>query len=198
MRLLSATFVLMLAYAHRGGDLLHQPLSIFRDGEQRLIGGMLFLLLLAIGTILIRKLIRLRGYVGGFVVAVALTLLLIVAVTPSWGEIHHLCAFGLLGLVGFYYTMWLNLEKRHWLWPHLLLTTVIVWGAAFDSYGLWQKGFILYLVLLINVQFSFLRRIPENRGVQYTLYSGEYPPAVRRQVVYRLDREFFGKRKNKT
>ena len=150
MRLLSATFVLMLAYAHRGGDLLHQPLSIFRDGEQRLIGGMLFLLLV-IGTILIRKLISLHGYVGGFVLAVAFALLLIVATTPSMSVLHHLCALGLLSLVGFYYTMWLNLEKPRWLWPHLILTTVILWGAAFDSYGLWQKGFILYLVLLINV-----------------------------------------------
>ena len=183
-----------LAYAHSHGDYLDQPLSMFRDGDQRFVGAILFLLLVVIGAILIRKLTSLRGYVGVLVLTLALALLLIVAVTPSFDPLHHLCAFGLLSLVASYYTAWLNLEKGRWLWLHIPLTAIILFGAAFYSYGFWQKAFILYLVLLINVQYSFLRGIPLKRGIRYTLYSGDYHPPSPRRVVYRLEREFFGKR----
>src|SRR2546422_710581 len=118
MRILTAAFVLTLLAAHRDGGFLDQPLSMFRDGGQRFLGEILFLLLGVIGAILIRKLLSLRGYVGVCTLSLAFVLLLIVALTPSGDPFHKLCAFGLLSFIGFYYTMWLNLEKPSWLWPH--------------------------------------------------------------------------------
>lgn len=194
LRTWSAFFVLVLCYAHRDADGLDLPLSMFRDGNRRYIGAILFLLLGVIGAIQIRKLLSLRGYVGVCTLSFAFVLLSIVALTPSFDSLHHLCAGGLLSLIGFYYTMWLNLEKPNWLWPHILLTAVILCGAVFGVYGFWQKGFILYTLLLINVQYSFLKHISPAIGVQYTLYpvSGKQLPP--RQTVYRLDREFFENR----
>lgn len=119
----------------------------------------------------------------------AFVLLLIVALTPSNGGFHILCALGLLSLVGVYYTMWLRLEKPNWLWPHVLLTAVILSGAIFGAYGFWQKGFILYLLLLLNVQYSFLKHICPATGVRYTLIPVANKRLPPRRTVYHLDRE---------
>src|SRR5262249_43692824 len=86
----------------------------------------------------------------------AFALLLAVAVTPSFDGLHNVCAFALLGLVGAYYTTWLNLEKPSWRWPHLAVMSILIAGAALGTYGFWQKLLILYVVLLINVQYSHL------------------------------------------
>ena len=95
----------------------------------------------------------------------------------------------LLSLVGVYYTMWLRLEKPNWLWPHVLLTAVILSGAIFGAYGFWQKGFILYLLLLLNVQYSFLKHICPATGVRYALVSVSSKRLPPRRTVYHLDRE---------
>ncbi len=55
-------------------------------------------------------------------------------------------------------------------WPHMLLTSAILFGAILGAYGFWQKGLILYLLLLLNVQYSFLQQICPATGVQYTLF----------------------------
>jgi hypothetical protein len=191
LRIWSALFVLTLWYAHDDPKSLDLPLSVFRDGEQRYLGAILFVLLGVIGAIQIRKLLSLRGYVGAFTLSLAFGLLLIVMFTPSYDLFHNLCALWLLGLVGVYYTMWLNLEKPIWLWPHLLVTAAIVCGAVCGAYGFWQKGFILYTLLLINVQYSFLKTISPAVGVQYTLHPVSNRRLPPRQTVYRLDREFF-------
>ena len=193
MRTLSVAFPVTLAVAQHDGNVLPQPLSMFLDGNQRFVGVVLFLLLMTIGVILVRKLSSLRGYVGASVLGFSLLLLLIVAVTPSGNDLHNVCAFGLLSLMGFYYTMWLNLEKPYWLWPHLAVIATILFGAAFFNYVFWLKTLTVYLVLLMNVQFSFLRGISPQTGVQYTLMSGDSASAPL-QVSYRLEREFFGKR----
>lgn len=185
VRTWSALFVLLLFYAHRDGRSLDLPLSMFRDGSQRYVGAILFLLLGGVGGVQIRKLLSLRAYVGFATLSSAFALLLIVALTPSNGDFHQLCALGLLSLVGVYYTMWLRLEKPHWLWPHILLTAVILSGAICGAYGFWQKGFILYLLLLLNVQHSFLKEICPATGVQYALNrvaNKRLPP--RRTVFY--------------
>ena len=194
LRTWSVLFVLLLCYAHRDGGSLDLPLSMFRDGNQRdrYIGAILFLLLGGIGAIQIRKLLSLRAYAGVGTLSVGFGLLLIVALTQSSNELHNLCAFGLLSLVGFYYSMWLNLEKPSWLWLHILLMAVIFLGAGFRSPGFWQKTFIVYVVSLINVQFSCLNRISPEIGVEYTLVPGRPQPT--RNVVYDLDREIFGSR----
>ena len=194
LRTWSVLFVLVLCQAHRDASHLDLPLSMFRYGNQRYIGAILFLLWGGIGAIQIRQLLSLRAYAGSGTLSMAFVLLLIVALTPSNGGFHILCAFGLLSLVGFYYTMWLRLEKPNWLWPHILLTSVILCGAIFGAYGFWQKGFILYLLLLLNVQYSFLKHICPATGVRYALVpvsSKRLPP---RRIAYRIDRESYGSR----
>lgn len=189
LRTWSALFVLLLCSAHRDGRSLDFPLSMFRDGNQRYIGAILFLLLGGIGAIQTRKLLSLRAYAGFGTLIFSFVLLLIVALTPSADGLHHLCALGLLSLIGFYYTMWLRLEKPHWLWPHILLTAVILSGAIFGAYGFWQKGFILYLLLLLNVQYSFLKHICPATGVRYALVPVANKRLPPRRTVYHLDRE---------
>ena len=189
LRTWSVLFVLVFCHAHRDGRNLDLPLSMFRDGDQRYIGAILFLLLGGIGAIQVRKLLSLRAYAGVGTLSMAFVLLLIVALTPSNGDFHQLCALGLLSLVGVYYTMWLRLEKPNWLWPHVMLTAVILSGAIFEAYGFWQKGFILYLLLLLNVQHSFLKHICPATGVQYALIPVANKRLPPRRTVYHLDRE---------
>src|SRR5439155_6039109 len=133
---------------------------------------------------LIRKLLNLRGYVGACTLSLAFLMLLIVTLTPSGAPFHNLCAFGLLSLIGFYYTMWLNMEQPNWLWPHLVLTAVILLGAGFGAYGFWQKSLILDTLVLMKVQYSFLNRIAPEIGVRYTVMPGSGQPLPTRRVVY--------------
>ncbi len=189
LRTWSVLFVLLLCHAHRDPRTLDLPLSMFRDGNQRYVGAILFLLLVGVGAIQIRKLLSLRAYVGVGTLSLGFVLLLAVALTPSNGGFHIFCALGLLSLVGLYFTMWLRLEKPNWLWPHVLLTAVILTGAFFGAYGFWQKGFILYLLLLLNVQYSFLKHICPATGVQYALVPVSNKRLPPRRTVYHLDRE---------
>jgi hypothetical protein len=163
--LASAAFVLLLLAAHGAGDLgerVGQPLSVFRDGEQGWWGYLLFASLLLIGALYTRDLVRAGKEEEAVPAGLAALLLLFVAMTPSWSVLHLLCAAGLFSLLFRHYWWLLRESGSPWRFPHLLAPLALVWVSGCHSYGLWQKGLILYFVALANVRRHLLR--PEAAG----------------------------------
>jgi hypothetical protein len=190
MRLASFAFFVLLLHAHATGDLgelLAQPLSMFRDGPWGWIGYTLFALLLLIGSLYTRALVRTRHEVKAAASAFAVLLLLIVTLTPSWGGFHYLCSLLLLVLLYGYYALLLREAESPWRFLHWAVPVVLAILTRFHSYGIWQKSFVAYFVLLANLHHVLLARGP--------VQSGPSPPGrcvgrgepIRRRTVYRLE-----------
>lgn len=149
----SALFVVALVAVHlTDKDALHRPLSTFRDGPNSWVGYVLFALLLGMGAGHAAIYVRARQFGGLIVPLVCLILLAFVALTPSFDGVHIIASLALLALVFFYYAVRLYRVSSPWLFAHLAAPVVI--GAAAVpvlSYGVVQKGLILYFVFAVNV-----------------------------------------------
>lgn len=150
MKLASAAFVLLLAAAHAAGDRsrLEEPLSLFRDGEQWLLGYLMFALLLSVVVLYTRALVRAGEEEEAVTAGVAALLLSVVAATPSGQAFHHLCSLALLALLFGHYWRLLRDAGSPWLVPHAAAPAILVLVCVGHGYGygVWQKGLILYLV----------------------------------------------------
>jgi hypothetical protein len=159
MKAASCTFQAVLLIAHHAGDpaeLLGLPLSMFRDGPQGSFGYVLFGLLMLVGGLMIAILLRLRLHGHVFLFCLAALLLLLVALTPSDGGWHLTTSLVLLGVLYTYYAVQSHAAGRAWLWAHLAVPSFLVLATQFHSYGLWQKGLILYFLLAVNVHHHLL------------------------------------------
>jgi hypothetical protein len=190
MKAVSLTFLAVFWYTHASGDAakrLDLPMSMLRDGAQSHLGYLLFTLLLGAGALLLAASLRLRYYGHALVFSLATVLLFLVAVTPSNDDFHLLTSLLLFALLYSYYAIQLLAVRSVWLWVHLLIPVCLLLATHGQSYGLWQKGFILYFLLAINVQHHLLAR-GLFRGLALELPKGRakgWQP--RRRVVYVLD-----------
>jgi len=191
MKVVSIAFVAVLVCVHVTGDparLLGLPLSMLRDSGPRVLGYGLFALLLLTGGLMIAALHRSRQYGQVCLFGLTAFLLLLVAVSPSQNGLHILGSLVLLGIVYGYYAWLLHAGGSVWLWVHLTIPVLLVLGTQFHSYGLWQKGFILYFLLAVNVHYHLLTRWrPEWDG------AGAWRP--RRRMVYTVHGERNWKRR---
>jgi hypothetical protein len=190
MKAVSFTFLAVLLLAHRVGDpakLLGLPLSMFRDGPLGAFGYVLFGLLLLAGGLMIVTLLRqrLHGHVCLF--GLAAFLLLFVALTPSDGGLHVLASLVLLAVLFTYYAVQFHAAGRAWLWAHLAIPSLLVLATQFHSYGLWQKSFIVYFLLAVNVQHHLLTRGAALGSRAKARRPHRAVPGSRRRVVYVLD-----------
>jgi hypothetical protein len=154
MKLVSLIFLMLFLWAHtEGGRIVSigRPLSMFRDDDRIVLGYAMFSALTLIGVVMIRAAVRLRREVDAFVFAVAGLLLIIVAATPSWDEFHGLCSALLIGLLYGFYAVVLRRSDSPWFYAHLAFPVAWLLAIRFHSYGLWQKGLILYFLLAVNV-----------------------------------------------
>jgi hypothetical protein len=90
--------------------------------------------------------------VSGFAAA----LLVVVAATPSLNGDHELCSFFLLALLYGYYAALLYSSRSIWLVAHLPVPVALLLLTRAHSFGLWQKGLILYFLLASTIQHHFL------------------------------------------
>jgi hypothetical protein len=146
--------VLLLALHLADPEAWAKPLSLFRDGPYPAAGYALFGLLLAVGGLHVRTYYRASRWrqVGPSVLALAL--LAVVAVTPSWGGAHSAAAFALLAAVFGTYAGKLWAAGSLWLYAHLAAPVAILLAAIGHdalTYGVWQKGLILYFLLAVNL-----------------------------------------------
>ena len=187
----SAAFVLLLLAAHGVGEFnrrLAQPLSMFRDGEQAWLGYVLFAALLLVNIWYTRDMIRLREEQDAIVAGLAALLLFIVAVTPSLDGFHVLSSFLLLLLLFGHYWRLLRDSGGPWVILHMSVPFALVLLSGFHSYGLWQKGLIVYLVALANLRHHELCRMCESERISEPsseLFGGG--GVTGRTKVYRLE-----------
>jgi hypothetical protein len=190
MKLASLAFLIILVGAHGAGDpsqLLGLPLSMFRDGHLGVFGGALFALLLGIAGLMVHTLRRrrLRGDATFF--SLAACFLVLVALTPSEDGFHFLCSLVLFALLYAYYAIQVREAGIISLWAHLVIPAVLLGVTGCHSYGLWQKGFIVYFLLAVNVHHHLLAsgRVGSERAAANRPYMGGGPS--RRRLVYVLE-----------
>jgi hypothetical protein len=146
--------VLLLALHLADPEAWEKPLSLFRDGPHPAAGYALFGLLLAVGGLHVQAYYRAGRVRQVWLPAFALALLAVVAVTPSWGEAHLAAAFALLAVVFGTYAGRLWAVRSPWLFAHLAAPVAILLAAVGHdalTYGVWQKGLILYFLLAVNL-----------------------------------------------
>jgi hypothetical protein len=56
-----------------------------------------------------------------------------------------------MGLVYLYYALRLGLAGSPWLYAHLAFPVLLAVATSFSSYGIWQKGFVVYFLLAVNL-----------------------------------------------
>jgi hypothetical protein len=171
MRFISIAFVVILVLAHlaeaaattQNGfaarpDALTLPLSMLRDGPAWFLGYLLFALLAGAGCLMVIS-FRQRNavddanvYIGG------LCFLLFVAVTPSENVWHQGASFILLGLLYLYHAALLWHSRNRWFRIHLFVPLLVLVLTGAHSYGLWQKGLILYALAAMNMHLEYVRR----------------------------------------
>jgi hypothetical protein len=146
----SVLFLVLLAAVHLAApDAVEQPLSLFRDRPWPAAGYALFALLILVGVLHVRAAVRSGNTV--VVPCVGVGLLAVVALTPSFDLDHAWAAFALMGLMFLYYALRLYLAQSPWLFAHLAFPVLLAVATSFSSYGVWQKGFIAYFLLAVNL-----------------------------------------------
>jgi hypothetical protein len=191
MKALSLAFVAVLLLAHATGDsakMLPLPLSMLREDAPASLGYGLFALLLLAGGLMILALRRAERHDHVCLFCLLACLLVLVALTPSEGAFHLLCSLVLLAVLYGYYGVLLRAAGGWWLWVHLAAPVLLLAATRFHSYGLWQKGFILYFLLAANVQHHRLTHGPRTaKRAKAGGRRGGWVP--RRRVVHVLDAE---------
>jgi hypothetical protein len=185
MKLASAGFLLLLTCAHGSAasdKLISRPLSMFRDGPDALLGYAMFATLLLSGVLYTAALARCRRAAEAALSGLAVLLLLVVAATPSADAFHGLCSFLLLLLLFGFYTLLLVRCGGPWVLVHLTVPVAWMLATGFHSYGLWQKGLVVYFLLAAVVHHHVLSRLAAGapRGMSRGL-------PVRRRKVYQLE-----------
>ncbi len=155
------TFLVLLIGFHclDGGKAnLDRPLSMFRDDGLGAFGYPLFAALLLIGVVMVTTAIRRKYFCDAAVFASGSLLLLAVALTPSLDDFHITCSVLLLLLFYVYYAILLAFFGGCWMCVHLPLPIALSLVVGLYSYGLWQKGMIVYFVLAAVIHHHILTR----------------------------------------
>lgn len=185
--LLFLTLLIAFHCLDGGSANLDRPLSMFREDGLETVGYLLFGLLLGLGGPMIAVTVRLKHYGGAVVFSLGGLLLLVVAGTPSLGELHNLCAFGLLGLLYFYYAGLLLYAGGFGVLVHLAAPVVLVFATQFHSYGLWQKSLIAYFVIALVIHHHVLTRMRHGSFRPNTTRGGKPLESSKKRRVYSLE-----------
>jgi hypothetical protein len=160
VKLFGLVFAALLACAHFAdvqGDAYLRPLSMFRDYEPAWIGYALFGMLLAIGLETVRTAFRVQAELHAAVYLLATGLLAVVAATPSYDALHTTCALVAMFMMYVYYAVLLYRgDSIFWLMLHLLVPSLLMMASRLESYGVWQKGMILYFLAAAVVHQGWL------------------------------------------
>jgi hypothetical protein len=173
VKLFGIAFAALLVCAHLAdvqGDAYERPLSLFRDYEPAWIGYAMFALLVAIGLATVRTAFRAESEVHAGMYLLSTGLLAFVSATPSDNEWHQNFAVVVMLVLFTYYAVVLYYrDAMFWLLFHLLTPSFMMWATRLDSYGIWQKGMILYFLAATIVHQGVLaRQIPKRAKVRRT------------------------------
>jgi hypothetical protein len=168
VKVFGLVFAALLACAHFAavqGDAYYRPLSMFRDYDPAWIGYALFGVLVAIGFETVRTAFRVQAELHAAVYLIATGLLAVVAATPSYDSLHATCALIAMAMMFAYYAVLLYCsDSMFWLEVHLLTPTVLMMASRLESFGIWQKGMILYFLAATVVHQGLLaQRLPKHK-----------------------------------
>lgn len=198
MKLAALSFFLLLVYVHYMGDpecVAEQPLSLFRDDARGFFGYALFAALLLVSVLYIVALARSQREAEAIISAVAAVILLTVAVTPSMNGFHLFFSLLLFALLFSYYGVVLYRAQPILLMLHLIVPLALAFAVRFHSYGLWQKSFISYFVLLAVTHHHALTSQRSRKHSSPTAYSLHRSQAKQRRKVYSLEPEAHWRRR---
>jgi hypothetical protein len=168
VKLFGLVFATLVACAHLAdlqGDAYRRPLSMFRDYEPAWIGYALFGMLLAIGLETARTAFRVQAELHAAVYLIATGLLAIVAFTPSYDSVHTTCALVAMFMMYVYYAVLLYRgDSIFSLMLHLLVPSLLMMASRLESYGVWQKGMILYFLAAAVVHQGLLAQCLPRRS----------------------------------
>lgn len=168
VKLFGVVFAALLVCAHVAdlqGDAYERPLSMFRDYDPAWLGYALFGVLVAVGLETARTAYRVQAEFHAAAYLVATALLAVVAATPSYDSLHTACALTAMGLMFVYYAVLLyRADSMFWLVLHLLTPSLLMMASRLESYGIWQKGMILYFLMATVVHHHYLSQwLPKRR-----------------------------------
>jgi hypothetical protein len=196
LKLFGGTFLALFVCAHLAdlrGDAYTRPLSMFRDYDPAWIGYALFGLLIAIGLETARTAFRLRSEIHTFMYLLMTGLLAFVAATPSTGEWHQICAIVAMAIMFVYYAVLLyHGDELFWLVMHLLSPSFALMASHYESYGVFQKGMIVYFLVATIVHQGVLaqwlpKRTKKDRSARQANVRSQNskPRAFMTQVIFR-------------
>jgi hypothetical protein len=161
MKLAALFFFWLLVTAHQLCGLympLHEPLCSFRYGEFGAIGYGLFVTMALLGVIYGLDLRR-YGQPGEAANTISFgTILLIIGATPSHWPLHKAAAAVLMLCTLAYFALLLYRANSPLIWAHLAVPLLLAVLTGFQSYGLWQKAVICYIVLAAVVHHHLAKR----------------------------------------
>jgi hypothetical protein len=169
VKALGLIFAGLLVIAHfvdAQGDAYHRPLSMFRDYDPVWIGYTLFALLVAMGLLTARTAYRAEEAQHTIAYLVSTALLTVVATTTSNADLHLTCALvAMIGLFVYYGLLLYYSDHLAGLLLHLLMPSFLMLASRIESYGIWQKGMILYFVAATVIHHdSLLKWLPKRRS----------------------------------
>lgn len=178
VKILATAFVALLVYAHAVdplGEAYFRPLSTFRDFDPAWVGYALFGTLLGVGLGTARTAFRVQNEVQMAMSLLFTVLLAVVAATPSNDFYHLYCALILMASVtiNLGVVLWSS-DSIFWFVMHLLAPSILMWATRIESYGVWQKGLILYFLAATVAHESILaaglpKRAKRPRKVKVTI-----------------------------
>jgi hypothetical protein len=161
MKLAALFFFWLLVTAHQLCGLyqpLHEPMCSFRYGEFGAIGYALFVTMGLLGLLYGLELRRYRQPGEAANTISFGTVLLIIGATPSHWPLHNAAAVVLMICIVAYFALLLYRANSPLLWVHLAVPILLVVATGFQSYGLWQKSLICYLVLATVTHHHLVKR----------------------------------------
>ncbi len=192
MKLAALSFFLLLVYVHCMGDperVAEQPLSTFRDDAQGLFGYALFAALLLVSVLYVAALARFQREAEAAISVIAAVILLTVALTPSTNGFHELSSLLLFSLLFGYYGVLLYRAEPLLLIVHLNVPLALALAVRFHSYGLWQKSFISYFVLLAAAHHHVLTCQRSSSRPSPAASPFQRGQTTKRRKVFRLESE---------
>jgi hypothetical protein len=161
MKLAALFYFWLLFAAHQLCGLyqpLHEPMCSFRYGEFGAIGYGLFVSMGLIGLIYGLDLRR-YGQPGEAANVVSFaTVLFIIGATPSEWPLHNAAAIVMMVCIVAYFALLLYRADSPLMWIHLAVPILLTVVTGFQSYGIWQKALICYLIFAAVVHHHLVKR----------------------------------------
>ncbi len=173
VKTLGAGFSVLLVYAHLAdvqGDAYLRPLSMFRDYDPAWIGYTLFAVLVAIGLAAARTAYRVEAELPMAAYLLFTALLTVIAATPSVDALHTTCSlFVMVGMFFYYLGVFYRNDSFFLLFMHLIAPSILMLASRLESYGVWQKGMILYFLLVVIIhEDSLASTLPKRKRKRKT------------------------------